>query len=221
MKQLIFLSLVAASAWAEQPLATYPKAAHTRIGNDLVIGGELYRLAYFVTSDSMKKVARFFVKRWDEQGYPVTANGDFVSEGTVSAFFTREGLVRSVVLVRHEGKTLGFTVLKDLWVRPAHASPDRLPALEGALFSSELVVRADSGGSQHRTALIARALQPVRDDLEAAARRVGYRATRETGVEQGGRVLELNRGREQLVISLVPIDARTTGVDETWVGGSP
>src|SRR5436309_1867762 len=91
---------------AQQPLAEYPGSPSTRIGNDLVIGGEYYRIGYFVTGDSLKKVANWFRRQWEEQGYPVTADGDFVSEGVVSAFYTRQGLVRSIVLRTHAGKTL-------------------------------------------------------------------------------------------------------------------
>src|SRR5688500_9392970 len=83
---------------AEQELPVYPGVLHTWMGIDLVIGGELFRLAYFTTPDSLKKVGAYFAREWATRGYPVTVDGDFRQGGVVSAFFNREGLVRSVVL---------------------------------------------------------------------------------------------------------------------------
>ena len=105
--------LVAVAASAEQELPVYPGAVHTRIGNDLIIAGEYYRLAYFTTDDSLEKVADYFARHWRTQGYPTVVDGDLRDEAVVSALYTREGLQRGVVLRRHLGKTVGFTVLRD------------------------------------------------------------------------------------------------------------
>jgi hypothetical protein len=137
---LVGLSLLSLAAHAEQPLPVYPGTVHTRIGNDLLIAGEYYRLAYFQTKDPLKTVARYFEKQWREEGYPVTVDGDFAQEGVVSAFYTREGLVRSIVLRVHDGQTLGFAVLKDVWVREPLARAIKLPPIEGALFAEDLVL---------------------------------------------------------------------------------
>ena len=59
---LLAVLLGAMASGAEQELPVYPGAVHTRIGNDLVIAGEYYRLAYFTTDDSMEKVAGYFAK---------------------------------------------------------------------------------------------------------------------------------------------------------------
>ncbi len=215
--------VVPALAAAEQPLATYPGAPSTRIGNDLVIGGELYRIAYFVTADPLPKVAAHFKKTWAEAGYPVTADGDFADEGVVSAFFTRQGLVRSIVLRRHGDKTLGFSVLKDTWVKAAAVGPDPLPKLEGALYASDLVARGEEGSTQHRSAVVEQPLQAARDARDAAWTRGGWERTRETQVKRpddgrAQRVLEFSRKAEQGVVTLVEVDEKTTAIDETWVG---
>jgi hypothetical protein len=202
---------------AQQPLAEYPGAESTRIGNDLVIGGEYYRIAYFTTADSPKKVANYFRRSWEEQGYPVTADGDFVSEGVVSAFFTRQGLVRSIVLRMHAGKTLGFSVLKDLWVRPEQAKPDQLPPLENALFASDIVTRDKT---QHRTGAVDAPLQALRDARDAAWTKAGFSRTRETRTDKRTRVLEYSKGGQQVLVTLVEVDEKTTGLDELWVGAS-
>ncbi len=215
---LVLLLVVA----AEQPLATYPGAPSTRIGNDLLIGQELYRIAYFLTDDAVAKVAAHFEKEWKEAGYPVTTAGEG-DERVVSAFFTRQGLIRSIVLRRHDGRTLGFSVLKDAWAKPAAASADRLPKLEGALYASDLVARGEEGATQHRSAVVAQPVQQARDGRDAAWSGAGWQRVRETRVkrEDDGRtqrVLEYVRGSEQAIVTLVDVDAKTSAIDETWVG---
>ncbi|MHB8874266.1 MAG: hypothetical protein ACYC8T_11315, partial [Myxococcaceae bacterium] len=74
------LLLAACPALAEQELPVYPGTVHTRIGNDLLISGEYYRIAYFTTEDPMRKVAGFFKDQWTRQGYPTTVDGNFVDE---------------------------------------------------------------------------------------------------------------------------------------------
>jgi hypothetical protein len=214
----VFAVLVASVAGAEQPLAEYPKAPATRIGNDLVIGGEYYRIAYFTTDDAVKTVLEYFDREWVAAGYPVTIDGDARTQVIISAFYTRQGLVRSVVLSRHDGKTLGFTVLKDLWVKAAKAKPDQLPALEGALFSNDLVTRSDAGGSQHRTAAMPAPLEAVTQARREAWLKLGWALTKDTRVSKEQRVLELARGDQVAQVTLVEVDAKTTAMDETWVG---
>lgn len=208
-------------AIAEQPLPVYPGTVHTRIGNDLLIGGEYYRLAYFQTGDSLKAVAKYFQRQWTEEGYPVTVDGNFVDEGVVSAFYTREGLVRSVVLCRHEGKTLGFSVLKDLWVREPLARAAKLPTLEGALLSQDVVLRDESGGTQARSSLFQTTVLIVRDRFAKAFAQSGYSLIRETDVKlegQSRRVLEFARGKEQAVIALAEVQPGVIAAQQTWVG---
>lgn len=208
-------------AFAEQPLPVYPGTIHTRIGNDLLIGGEYYRLAYFQSADSLKSVARYFQKQWTDEGYPVIVDGDLKEEGVVSAFYTREGLVRSVVLKKHDGKTLGFTVLKDLWVHEPLARAVKLPTLEGALFSEEMVLRDETGGTQSRSSLISGAMDAARDKQVKGFAAKGWTMIRDTRVkldEKSQRVIEFARGREQAVVSMVQVQPDLVALQQTWVG---
>ena len=220
MSALIVL-LLPLLASAEQPLPVYPGTVHTRIGNDLLIDGEYYRLAYFQTGDPLEQVARYFQKQWTAEGYPVTVDGDFREEGVVSAFYTREGLIRSVVLKRHDGKTLGFTVLKDVWVREPLAKAVKLPALEGALFSEELVLRDETGGTQARSSLLEGAIDQTREKVVKAFTDKGYGLIRDTRVKLDGksqRVIEFSRGKEQAVVSMVQVEPNLVAIQQTWVG---
>jgi hypothetical protein len=213
--------LAAPVALAEQPLPVYPGTIHTRIGNDLVIAGEYYRIAYFTTSDSMRKVAKYFYDQWKKDGYPTTVDGNFVDEGVVSAFYTREGLMRSVVVRKHEGKTVAFSVLKDVWVQGGASTADQVPQLEGSIFQQDVVARDTDGQTQHRAQLVEAGLDEARTRAIASWKNAGYSLTRESGVVVDGqkqRVIELARGKAQVVVTLAEADQKMTAVQQVWVG---
>jgi hypothetical protein len=218
---LVCALLVVSPVGAEQELPVYPGTLHTRIGNDLVIGGEYYRLAYFTTPDPMEKVAAYFVRKWQEEGYPTAVEGDMKDEGVVSALYTRQGLQRGVVLRRHLGKTLGFTVLRDLWMRPPKKPAPGLVKLEGSLYSQDLATRDDPGGSQSRTSLVSGGLTEVQQRMAAELQRRGYEPVRQSAIELGGSTrvtLEHARKGEQVVTSLSPVDEGVTAVMQMWIG---
>lgn len=218
----LLLLLWAAPSRAEQELATYPGTVHTRIGNELLIDGQYHRLAYFTTKDPMVKVAKYFHDSWTKQGYPVVVDGDLKREAVVSAFYTREGLQRAVVLRTHLGKTVGFTVLKDLWLyQKPPAGKSHFIQVEGPIFSADVGTRDESGGSQHRTQVVERGLEAVRQELVTRLTAVGYQAVRESGGRLDGQrtiVLEYARGAEQTLTTLVELEASRVAVSQSWVG---
>lgn len=212
-----------AVCWAdEQELPVYPGAVHTRIGNDLNIDGQLYRIAYFTTDDEPGKVAYYFWWRWKHAGYPVTRGGDFEHEGVVSAFYTREGLIRSVIVTRHEGKTLAFSVLADLWTNAKEKPNPALSSVEGTLFSTDLISHGDPNASQQRTAVISHDLDTTRAsllaDLSAKGFRLNHQAVTVDENKKKGYVLELSRGPEQVAMTLMPVDASMTAMLQSWSG---
>ena len=220
---LLLVLLGAAPSRAERELAVYPGAVHTRIGTELRIGGQSHRMAYFTTRDSLARVARYFHASWTAEGYPVELDGDLEQQAVVSAFSTREGLQRSVVLRTHLGKTVGFSVLKDLWwsETSAAASARRFMPVEGALFSVDVGTRDDAGGAHHRAQVVERGLDEVRRALLTRLSAAGYRAVRESGGPWEGRrtlVLEFTRGAEQLLTTLVELEPSRVAVSQTWVG---
>ncbi len=213
--------LVALAAGAEQELPVYPGTVHTRIGRDLIIAGEYYRLAYFTTNDSMEKVAEYFVKHWRGLGYPTVVEGDMREEAVVSALYTREGLQRGVVLRKHLGKTVGFSVLRDLWVRAPPRPGAGLVKLEGTLFSQDITTRDDPGGSQHRSSLVQGELDTVYKQVSEQLARQGFSLVRQAGGKLGGEerlTLEHARRGEQVVTTLSRVDAQATAVLQMWVG---
>lgn len=218
---LLWLVFAASAMAGEQELPVYPGAVHTRIGNDLNIDGQLYRIAYFTTDDEPGKVAYYFWWHWQHAGYPVTRDGDFQPEGVVSAFYTREGLQRSVIVTRHEGKTLAFTVLADLWTAAKDKPNPALSHLEGTLFSTDLVSHGDPNASQQRTAVIAQDLDTTRTRVLADLQAKGFTLTHQAETVDGqkkGDVFELARGSEQLAMTLMPVDSGMTALLQSWSG---
>jgi hypothetical protein len=187
----------------------------------MVIGGEYYRIAYFTTNDSMKQVAKYFRDAWKADGYPVTVDGDFESEGIVSAFYTREGLIRSVVVRKHLGKTLAFSVLKDVWEQAPQVRADKVPQLEGSIFQQDVVARDTDGQTQHRAQLIEASVDVARTRAVESWKNAGFALSRESGVVIDGqkqRVLEFGKGKEQVVVTLAEADPTMTAVQQIWVG---
>ena len=218
---LLVVLLGAIASGAEQELPVYPGAVHTRIGNDLVIAGEYYRLAYFTTDDSMEKVAGYFAKHWRTLGYPTAVDGDLKDEAVVSALYTREGLQRGVVLRRHLGKTVGFSVLRDLWVRAPKQQGGGLVKVEGTLFSQDITTRDDPGGSQHRSSLVNGSLESVRVQVSELMTKQGYSLVRQMGATLGGEprfTLEHARRGEQVLTTLSRVDDQTTAMLQLRVG---
>jgi hypothetical protein len=219
---MLLALVLAVPAGAEQELAVYPGVPHTRIGNDLVIGGQYHRMAYFTTEDPLAKVAKYFQELWAKQGYPVVVDGDLKEEAVVSAFYTREGLQRAVVLRRHMGRTVGFTVLKDLWLsQQAPRGRSGLIQVEGALFSTDMGARDEAGGSLHRTQVVERGLDEVRRELVSKLEAEGYKLVRESGGKLDGQrtvVLEHARKGEQTLVTLVELEATRVAVSQAWVG---
>jgi hypothetical protein len=215
----VLLGALASSA--EQELPVYPGAVHARIGNDLVISGEYYRMAYFTTDDSMEKVADYFVKHWRRLGYPTAVEGDFKDEAVVSALYTREGLQRGVVLRKHLGKTVGFSVLRDLWVRAPKKKDAGLVKVEGTIFSQDITTRDDPGGSQHRSSLVDGALNDVRAQVTQQMTQQGFSLVRQVGATLGGEprfTMEHARKGEQVVTTLSRVDEQTTAMLQVRVG---
>jgi hypothetical protein len=213
------LLLLAGDRAVSEELPTYPGAVHTRIGEDLVIDGQRFELAYFLTDDSPRTVAAFFGRAWESAGYPVTLDGDAEENLVVSAFHTREGLQRSVAICRHQGRTLAFAVVKDLWSH-AEASPEL--SLEGRWVSQTVVARDAPRRTLTQSALIANPRTAVREQQIARLKALGYqlsRDEREAGADRGW-ILEGQGPRGEVTVLLGEIDLQTTSLWATWTDGA-
>jgi hypothetical protein len=129
-------------------LPAYPRSPHVRLGDELAIAGERIRISYFTTPDPAPLVARHFLAEWRRAGWVVTHDRTGEVE-TVSAFRTLEGLQLSVILRPSRGRTVAFSVVRDLWSQvraPADAAtPDRIRLGDG--FAVSLVRSAPAPGS--------------------------------------------------------------------------
>jgi len=212
------LALAASSALAQEPLPSYPGAPLTRIGTVLRLDGQDCQLGYFVAADPLPKVAAYFFSRWKNEGYPSTAEGPFPDEGVVSSFLTREGRQRAVILLTHQGRTLGFSLVRDLWSRPRTLEVPP-PALEGALVAALSAARDEGGASAQRAELIRGDAPAVREQLVQTLGGEGYRLKAQSAQGSGrAAVLEFGRGAEGLSCLLAGIDRSLTAVLLTWTG---
>jgi hypothetical protein len=219
------LVLTAACALgAEQELPVYPGAVHTRIGQELVVGGAYFRMAYFVTQDPMRQVGRHFAREWEREGLPTTTDGSFEEEGVVSAFFTREGLVRSVVLRRHLGATVGLVTLRDLWTRPPAVQAPGLVRLEGALYSQDTAVRDGPGTFVHRATVVERDLASAREQVVRQLASAGLTLQRERTLEEDGTrrlVLEHGGAQGQALTTLVELGSSLVAISQMVAASEP
>lgn len=213
---LAFALMSGALAHAEQELPVYPGTIHTRIGTDLVIAGEYYRLAYFLTDDPIPQVAQYFASHWKRLGIPTVVDGDGKEEMIVSAFYTREGLQRAVILRVHQGRTLGFSVLRDLWLQQ-EASAHQEPPYENALFATHISDRDERINGEYTTAILEGSLDFAANQVEGRMARDGFNRTSMKKTKIQGKhnwVMEFERGKERVIATLVEVEAGLTAVNE-------
>jgi hypothetical protein len=206
-------------AVADPGPAAYPNAVLTRIGGDLVAGGHHFRMAYFLTADPLARVIRHFWQSWRGSGFPTVVQGDLRSEGTVSAFLTREGRLWMVVLRAHEGKTLGFTVVEDL---RALAAPGSQPGgrSEGELFSAELGAGGGVTEPSARSEIVRGEVNEVGERLMRRLEREGFALaqTRAPRSESDPLIVELEgKDQERMVIVLASAGPGVTAVLRTRI----
>ncbi len=215
----LIAATAALSARAEQELPLYPGTVHTRVGDELIINGEQFRIAYFTTRDPLTRVAEYFFQEWKRRGLPTTVDGDFRTEMVVSAFYVRDGLQRSVVLRSHQGQTVGFSVLRDLWVSAAPAAELELPAPKETVFSQQLLLRDEVGQNRHLSALIELDLIAASMRLREMLGARGFALSREmelTGPGNRGFLLEHvgDGGRVETVVTAIATGL--TAMTQTW-----
>jgi len=215
--------LLCASVLARVPdeVPAYPNTVQIQIGDALVIGGEYFRIAYFTTPDSVSAVAEHFFQAWKKAGLPTMVDGHPEDEMVVSAFYTREGLQRSIVLKQWKGKTIAFATVRDLWVRVDASPQEMFSPGDGAVWLQNLESRDGAARMYHRTALIedklGGAAERIRNQLSAA----GYSLAQEKWLSREGPrqvTLEHIRGGQRVVTHLVEIEVAATAIVQTCDG---
>ena len=211
---LLLVLTLARAAQGESSLPQYPGAPLTRIGSDLVVSGELYRIGYFTTRDAPGQVGQYFHHLWHREGVPTTIDGDFREAGVVSGFYTREGLQRSVVVRKSGAQTVAFSVVRDLWVTAPDSPASKPPLqLEGTLFAGSVAARGSQGGNW--SLLVRGELGKTRDAVLAQMKTGGFTLVHQSEERVGGKqqvVFEHVRARERRLTTLGELDAGMTAI---------
>jgi hypothetical protein len=224
MKALWITALLCPSLFARlhDELPAYPNTAQVQIGDELIIGGEYFRISYFTTPDSMSAVADYFFQTWKGMGLPTMVDGDPRDGLVVSAFYTREGLQRSIVLKERAGKTIGFATVRDLWFRAYPSLQEGMfsPA-DGIVWLQTVESRDGAARLHHRTALIESRFGSIGADIKQQLAGAGYVLKRETALaRQGARHLTLEhiKGERRIVTNLAEVEAGATAIVQTCLG---
>jgi hypothetical protein len=115
------------------PMATYPGATMRPVTGDQRVGSSALKMAYFTTTDPPARVADFYAGEWRNAGYYVTEDVTFKG-GTVSGYDAIAGMMRQVVMMSKDGRTLAFPAVA---VEPSklmdrNAVPADVPVYPGA-----------------------------------------------------------------------------------------
>ncbi len=200
----------------------YPETTPIQVGDELIIGGERFRISYFTTKDPVSTVAEYFFDKWKQMGLPTMVDGHPETEMIVSAFYTRQGLQHAVVLWRRSGKTIGFATVRDLWFRAAaDEGAELFSPEEGVVWLHDIESRDAAAGMRHRTALIESALATAAEVVKTQLAGRGYALVSEVALGEGGqrqRRVEHIRGGRRLVTHLAEIEGGVTAVVQTCQG---
>jgi hypothetical protein len=115
------------------PMPKYPGSAPRPIAADQRVGNSSLKLAYFTTTDSPAKVGDYYAAEWRASGYYVSE--DITPKGgSVSGYDAVAGMMRQIVMMRKEGRTLVFPAVATEPVKmlDRDAVPADVPVYPGA-----------------------------------------------------------------------------------------
>jgi len=115
------------------PMPTYPGTTMRPVAADQRVGSSAIKMAYFTTTDPPARVADFYAGEWRNAGYYVTEDVTFKG-GTVSGYDSVAGMMRQVVMMHKNGRTMVFPAVA---VEPTkmidrNAVPPEVPIYPGA-----------------------------------------------------------------------------------------
>jgi hypothetical protein len=89
------------------PMPTYPGVTQWPVAADQRVGSSALKMAYFTTTDPPAKIADFYAGQWRNAGYYVKEDITFKG-GTVSGYDAVAGMMRQVVMMHKDGRTMAF-----------------------------------------------------------------------------------------------------------------
>jgi len=123
------------------PMPSYPGATQRPVARDQQVGGSSFRMAYFTTADTPARVADHYAAEWRQAGYYVTEDVTHKG-GSVSAYDAVAGVMRQIVMMRRDGRTIVFpaVITEPMRVLDNSSLPPEIPVYPGA--TGLLVTRA-------------------------------------------------------------------------------
>jgi hypothetical protein len=204
------------------PMPTYPGTAMRPIATDYRVGSSALKMAYFTTTDSPARVGDFYAAEWRNAGYYVTEDVTFKG-GTVSGYDAVTGMMRQIVMMHKDGRTLVFPAVA---VEPTKlldraALPPEIPILAGA---SGLLVTASKDPMARST------IVTYLDDSPLAANLTFYRGElqRQGWINEtkplpaqfqtdDAHILVYTRDGAEMTVNLLKLDETRTRVHVTLV----
>ncbi|MBI5478709.1 MAG: hypothetical protein HY906_07640 [Deltaproteobacteria bacterium] len=116
------------------PMPTYPGTTMRPVAPDQRVGSSALKMAYFTTTDSPAKVGDFYAAEWRTAGHHVTEDVTFKG-GSVSGYDAVAGMMRQVVMMHKDGRTLVFPAVasEPLKLLDRSAVPADIPVYPGAM----------------------------------------------------------------------------------------
>lgn len=199
------------------PMPKYPGSAPRPIAADQRVGSSALKLAYFTTTDSPAKVGDFYAGEWRAAGYYVSE--DITPKGgSVSGYDAVAGMMRQIVMMRKEGRTLVFPAVATDPVKllDRDAVPPEVPIYPGAtgvlvtaakdlMARTQVITYLDDGPLEanlnfHRTELARRGWVDETRPLPPKAQ------------ADDARILVYTRDGAELTVNLLKLDEQRTRV---------
>jgi hypothetical protein len=199
------------------PMPTYPGTTMRPVAADQRVGSSALKMAYFTTTDSPAKIGDFYAGEWRNAGYHVTEDVTFKG-GTVSAFDAVAGMMRQIVMLHKDGRTMVFPAVA---VEPARlldrsAVPPDVPVYPGASGLLVTAARDPMARSQVVTYLDDGPLEANLSFYQGELQRRGW--TNETKAlpqkfqSDDAHILVYTRDGAEMTVNLLKLDETRTRV---------
>lgn len=204
------------------PMPRYPGANERPIAADQKVGQSGLKMTYFSTTDSPAQVGDFYAGEWRRAGFYVTEDVT-LQGGSVSGYDVALGMMRQIVMLVRNGRTLVFPAVATSPVKmlDASAAPPEVPIYPRASGLLVTGARDPLARSQSVSYLDEGPLEANLTFYRAEMARRGWTdETRQSSSKQIGedvRILVYTRNGAECTVNFLKIDEARTRVLVTLV----